>query len=763
MGTCSAEEVKKMASPSNMDSVNQICEKVEALEIASSSNLMTQDGRTLHNLSSPGEGDKESRINEGDTETRISELPSTSHQVSTEGTGLPSTSQHLASTAGNELPSSSQNLASNASTGLPSASQNLVSNAGTGLPSTSQHLANTAGTGLPSASQHVENTAGTELPSTSQHLASTAGTGLQSSSQHLSGTAGIGIASSAYIAPNGLPAPQVYFYGGNNPYVPESDGYQHSAFVNDIGYHLPVFQHEVSPLFYPSIDGGYPPQTFYSPGWTSIPAFNTDNIFYGHQFQHPGSIYQQVPYPESQYWPFPSDVPPAEAIMPVLEDSGIHGSYVNSIQFGNTNLFSSRPGFNSYLVPPNGSYVRGFMPTALNNSVPVDAAIHYDSMRPTMAQWMDPRNIGDPQSNGISPGIHSTIGQNFPTIGLPPPQQAVYLPHITANLQPPSGVPFVIPSPASQLRINDGLTSYQVEIGGNNSGSMVGNKQWVGNNDYFDNGQMIPGGSNDPMQRPTIRPANQRVISSGQADGQSVFSDRVNEVLRVFGDGESYNRLDFITKYDDAKFFVIKSYSEDDIHKSIKYSVWASTPNGNQKLNLAFEDAQLRAGDNPGGCPIFLFFSVNGSGRFCGVAEMVGPVDFSKSMDFWQQDKWTGSFSVRWHIIKDIPNSQLRHIILENNDNKPVTNSRDAQDINLQEGLEMLDIFKNYPARSSIVEGFNLYESRQRALQEKRARQKAQPQIRQVENLRMDNFSDLNIKTDSKSDPPQSSSMHPPE
>ena len=29
---------------------------------------------------------------------------------------------------------------------------------------------------------------------------------------------------------------------------------------------------------------------------------------------------------------------------------------------------------------------------------------------------------------------------------------------------------------------------------------------------------------------------------------------------------------------------------------------------------------------------------LKGSGRFCGVAEMVGPVDFSKSMDFWQLD-----------------------------------------------------------------------------------------------------------------------------
>ena len=60
---------------------------------------------------------------------------------------------------------------------------------------------------------------------------------------------------------------------------------------------------------------------------------------------------------------------------------------------------------------------------------------------------------------------------------------------------------------------------------------------------------------------------------------------------------------------------------------------------------------------------------------------MIGPVDFEKSVDYWQQDKWNGQFPVKWHIIKDVPNSQFRHIILENNDNKPVTNSRDTQEV----------------------------------------------------------------------------------
>lgn len=72
---------------------------------------------------------------------------------------------------------------------------------------------------------------------------------------------------------------------------------------------------------------------------------------------------------------------------------------------------------------------------------------------------------------------------------------------------------------------------------------------------------------------------------------------------------------------------------------------------------------------------------VNASGQFCGVAEMTGPVDFYKDMDFWHQDKWSGSFPVKWHFIKDVPNPNFRHIILENNENKPVTNSRDTQEV----------------------------------------------------------------------------------
>ncbi|GMH19785.1 hypothetical protein Nepgr_021626 [Nepenthes gracilis] len=184
---------------------------------------------------------------------------------------------------------------------------------------------------------------------------------------------------------------------------------------------------------------------------------------------------------------------------------------------------------------------------------------------------------------------------------------------------------------------------------------------------------------------------------------------------------DQYNKDGFPVDYAIAKFFVIKSYSEDDVHKSIKYNVWSSTPNGNMKLNSAYQDAQQIAAGKPGGCPIFLFFSVNASGQFCGVAEMVGAVDFLKDMDFWQQDKWSGSFPVKWHIIKDVPNTSFRHIILENNEHKPVTNSRDTQEIMYKKGMEMLKIFKNYMSKTSILDDFMYYEHRQRIMQNERA------------------------------------------
>ena len=191
----------------------------------------------------------------------------------------------------------------------------------------------------------------------------------------------------------------------------------------------------------------------------------------------------------------------------------------------------------------------------------------------------------------------------------------------------------------------------------------------------------------------------QQLQSSPPPNSPPVLSD-----LKVKND---YNPTEFDQTAPGARFFVIKSYSEDDIHRSIKYEIWCSTEHGNKRLDQAYREAVRDA------APLYLFFSVNGSGHFCGMAQMVSSVDYKSNSSVWSQDKWKGQFRVRWIYVKDVPNVQLRHIKLENNENKPVTNSRDAQEVPHAKGVQVLRIMHNYRHSTSIFDDFGHYEKRQ--------------------------------------------------
>lgn len=125
------------------------------------------------------------------------------------------------------------------------------------------------------------------------------------------------------------------------------------------------------------------------------------------------------------------------------------------------------------------------------------------------------------------------------------------------------------------------------------------------------------------------------------------------------------------------------------------------------KLDNAFKEQM-----NVGG-PVYLFYSVNGSGHFCGIAQMVSPVDYNASSGVWAQDKWKGQFKVKWIYVKDVPNGELRHIVLENNDFKPVTNSRDTQEVPAEQGKAVLKIIHAHKHKTSIFDDFFHYERKQ--------------------------------------------------
>lgn len=163
---------------------------------------------------------------------------------------------------------------------------------------------------------------------------------------------------------------------------------------------------------------------------------------------------------------------------------------------------------------------------------------------------------------------------------------------------------------------------------------------------------------------------------------------------------KGYNPPVFDTRPAQARFFVIKSFTEDDVFKSIKFEIWSSTVLGNNRLDKAFADQTDKG-------PIYLFFSVNASGHFCGVAEMLTALDYTVTSNVWAQgDKWKGVMKLRWIYIKDIPNPALRHLKLTNtNEQKPVTSSRDTQEVPYEQGCEMLRIFVNYQSKTSLLQG----------------------------------------------------------
>ena len=182
--------------------------------------------------------------------------------------------------------------------------------------------------------------------------------------------------------------------------------------------------------------------------------------------------------------------------------------------------------------------------------------------------------------------------------------------------------------------------------------------------------------SNPPSRAPRHRSKPGVSDAASQLDSIEP-TDTGKDGLEKLRAAHEYNPKDpSVVKLNDARFFVIKSYSEDDIHRSIKYSVWTSTEHGNKRLDTAYREQR--------GKPIYMFFSVNGSGHFCGCARMCSDVDYTAATGIWAQEKWKGKFDVQWIYVKDVPNSQLRHIRLENNENKPVTNSRDTQEVSLR-------------------------------------------------------------------------------
>lgn len=60
-----------------------------------------------------------------------------------------------------------------------------------------------------------------------------------------------------------------------------------------------------------------------------------------------------------------------------------------------------------------------------------------------------------------------------------------------------------------------------------------------------------------------------------------------------------------------------------------------------------------------------------------------------------------------------MPNRDFRHIRLANNQNKPVTNSRDTQDVPLEQAVQVLQIISSYRTKQSILDDFDYFDQQE--------------------------------------------------
>ncbi|XP_062008877.1 YTH domain-containing protein ECT4 isoform X2 [Rosa rugosa] len=499
-------------------------------------------------------------------------------------------------------------------------------------------------------------------------------------------------------------AQQTFYYRGYENGTGEWDEYP--PYLNSEGLEIasPGVYNENHPSLVYHSGYSYNPQMPYgpySPVTTPMPSGGGDGQLYSpQQFPFSGPpYYQQLGPPSMPYITSPTPVSQPDLTTLVSID-----------QQGDSMLFGPRPGYS-----PVGSYGRGSFPGNPGSFGYHDMQQGFDGLR-SGGLWSDWSKPSDrqrsytPLSPAVSPQPIGPLGSFGQNVGMGSQHQRSLYGYGSGSNSYNRGY---IPSGFNQGS-SLGSASFS-SFGANNRGflSLENSKRHV-------RGTGPICSCNAPLDilcEQNRGPRASKPKAQLIADS-AVENTKLNTPTTKVHD-ETYNRPDFVTEYKDAKFFIIKSYSEDNVHKSIKYGVWASTPNGNRKLDAAYHEAT----EKHDSCPIFLLFSVNASAQFCGVAEMVGPVDFDKSVDYWQQDKWSGQFPVKWHVIKDVPNSQFRHIVLENNDNKPVTNSRDTQEVKLEQGIEMLIIFKNYETDMSILDDFDFYEDRQKAMQERKARQ----------------------------------------
>ena len=129
-----------------------------------------------------------------------------------------------------------------------------------------------------------------------------------------------------------------------------------------------------------------------------------------------------------------------------------------------------------------------------------------------------------------------------------------------------------------------------------------------------------------------------------------------------------------------SQFFIIKSSNKENIEKSKKNAVWATTMQNSKKLNEAFNKGK-----------VILIFSANGTQSYQGYAIMTSYSADSPS-NLWQIEnniKLGGDFSVVWLCFCELNFLKVKHLQNPKKGGESINKSRDCTELSQNIGYEL--------------------------------------------------------------------------
>ncbi|XP_066911197.1 3'-5' RNA helicase YTHDC2-like [Clytia hemisphaerica] len=132
----------------------------------------------------------------------------------------------------------------------------------------------------------------------------------------------------------------------------------------------------------------------------------------------------------------------------------------------------------------------------------------------------------------------------------------------------------------------------------------------------------------------------------------------------------------------ERSYFILKCNNEKNMGISFDRSIWATTKSNEKRLHRAFKDSE----------EVYLVFSVQGSGRFQGVAKMISGISDKQCEDFGSANLG-GVFDIEWIHQEELPFQATQHLANPWNDNKKVQISRDAQELEPSVGKALVNLW----------------------------------------------------------------------